>query len=139
MSVPAGAFLACSCPPLRAHAARCHRWWAAPFLAGAGWDVRVDGFRPGALRDHFEAFDEHYAVWERDLLDLEAAGFSLLRVRQSIVQMPHLWWRIGASILKDGREVGRVWGEDHGLDFASLPALVGLRLWATQQGLALDG
>jgi hypothetical protein len=38
-----GDVLACSCSAADALAGKCHRTWAAPFLARAGWEVRQDG------------------------------------------------------------------------------------------------
>jgi hypothetical protein len=35
--------LCCTCARSEASASRCHRVWAAPFLAGQGWQVVLDG------------------------------------------------------------------------------------------------
>lgn len=38
-----GDTLCCACSVAEARAGRCHRTWAAPFLAAAGWTVILDG------------------------------------------------------------------------------------------------
>ena len=38
-----GAVLTCSCSIAYAKAGECHRAWAAPYLARAGWTVMLDG------------------------------------------------------------------------------------------------
>lgn len=38
-----GDTLCCACSVAESRAGRCHRSWAAPFLARAGWNVILDG------------------------------------------------------------------------------------------------
>ena len=42
-AVLSGMTLCCACSRAEAAAGRCHRAWAAPFLARAGWTVVLDG------------------------------------------------------------------------------------------------
>ena len=47
LNVGDGDTLCCACSVDEARAGRCHRTWAAPFLARAGWRVILDGVEVG--------------------------------------------------------------------------------------------
>ena len=134
--VPAGSCLVCACLPVRAASGLCHRLWAARWLRRAGWDVRVDGVRWGALRDHGEK--QLSDQWGQHLFDLFWAGFRVEQHRLPIVTPRYCWWRIGAQIFKQEKEVGRVWGEGQMIDDAYSRALWALRVWASDQNLGLS-
>ena len=131
--LPDGAQVVCTCPPERAHRGLCHRWWAAPFLARAGWEVTVDGYRPGTLREYSRVTSDPAEEFGYHLADLETDGFTLQRTRELQHPRPDWsWWRFGVLIRsREGQEVGRIWVEDPEQSIAASKALMGLRVWAT--------
>ena len=132
VAVGAGTSVVCSCPPDRSHRGLCHRWWAAPVLAQAGWQVWVDGYQVGALRDYSRLTVDPEEELGYHLADLETDGYRLQRRKDMVT--PHRdwsWWRFGVLIRDKEKEIGRIWGEDPDSGIAAGKALMALRVWAT--------